>query len=138
MRFGRGKRSKQVSLVSLCNFFPSLQKMNFRLIRWVYCKWEEALLSHENMQEGVFPTSIFTNIKLNLSSVGCELHKLENLALSRILMFWVSGLFCWFFFFSFQMRYHLELIYTKEILRLFVAIAFIRSQLCLMTGTLLA
>lgn len=66
---------------------PDLQKMNFGLMEWVYCKWEEALLSPENMQEGVFPTSVFTNMQLNLSSVSCELYKLENLAVSRISMF---------------------------------------------------
>lgn len=68
----RRKKGKKISHQSYY-FFANLQKMNFGLIEWAYCKWEEALFSHENVQKGVFSTSVFAIMQLNLSSVGCEL-----------------------------------------------------------------
>lgn len=90
----------------------------------VCCRGEEALLPHEHMREGVFPTSVFVNTQLILSSTGCQRRSLESLP--------GLGLFA---LLCFRCKNHLELISTvKEVPRQFVGMAFLPGQPSLMTG----
>lgn len=79
------EEKKQQDLSSVLVFFSQFTESELQVdgASEVCCKWEQALLSHENMQKGVFPTSVFTKMQLNLSGVGCELHKLETLLLGE-------------------------------------------------------
>lgn len=78
---------------AFAGFFSDLQRVNSRFI----AHGKRLCFPMKTCLREYFLSVFFINMQLNLSSSGCELHKLENLDARAVLVSWSWGVFRLFF-----------------------------------------